>query len=705
MFFKSRLQSALLRFSLVFLFACLANGWAQTSLLCSAAATNLIDRAEGLAEPSGDIVLNCGSGVPGRTVNANLILTYSVPVTNRLVNSGIDAMLAVDIGAGPVAQGITATFISSNTIAFNGINLTVPASGAAIIRITNVRLAVNVAGAGRQISVSISGTSFGLSNPTLAVAAPTTGLLATYSSSGITCIGSLVPTTINFANLIAQGTNFVSTRVTEGFSNAFTVKDASSDSGTRILVRYTNFPAGARIFIPDYVAGSDAAMPTAGGDIGGVASAGSYAPSANGTLLLARVVTPDATGAGSSAIGMPFNFTAGTISEVPLVNGAGIAVYEVIDANSNVQENAQFPTFIGLPPGQIQTPVVATEMVSFGPLNQVSTAMAGLPVPRFTAPAPPSDCQAVGDCTANYFPVLSASSTALQFTFSTGVPVLTQFIQVKNTGGGTLSFAATVSYQGTAGNWLTITNQSSNPNGTTLRLDAQPIGLAPGTYQATVTVNAGAAGMQTIPVTFTIGAPQVSVSVTSVVNAASFQTGAAVPGSLVTIKGGSFAGKTLTVTFDGLAGTVLFSNDSQINVQVPSSLASNSSTMVVVTVDGKSSAPVSVPLAPVNPGIFGVLNQDSSLNTGANPAVSGTIIQIFATGLLSPVSTGPVVVGLDNQGIPTIYSGGAPDGVQQVNAMIPANPRRVGYQGMLTVCGTSPSGQLVCSPAVPLYVQ
>jgi uncharacterized protein (TIGR03437 family) len=322
-------------------------------------------------------------------------------------------------------------------------------------------------------------------------------------------------------------------------------------------------------------------------------------------------------------------------------------------------------------------------------------------VPRFAATDPPSDCSLVGDCAANYFPKLTATSTSLQFSVSTSGNLLTQFIQINNNSGGTLQFAATVTYQGTAQGWLTITNQSGNPNHTTLRLDAQPIGLAPGVYMATVTINAGAAGTQTFPSTFTIGPGQITVS--GVVNGASFQAGPLVAGSLATIRGTNLSGKSVGVAIGGISASVLYSSAQQINVQVPAALASVTTAQLVVTVDGNSSAPVTVSLAAVSPGIFGVLNQDSSLNSPSNPAAGGSAIQIFLTGLISPVSSGPVVVGLGNQGIPTLYSGGAPNGVQQVNAQLPVNASSLG--GNLTVCGTSAGGQLVCSPVVNLYTK
>jgi uncharacterized protein (TIGR03437 family) len=123
----------------------------------------------------------------------------------------------------------------------------------------------------------------------------------------------------------------------------------------------------------------------------------------------------------------------------------------------------------------------------------------------------------------------------------------------------------------------------------------------------------------------------------------------------------------------------------------------------VVTADGNSSAAATVQLATISPGIFGVLNQDNTVNSSANPAVSGTVIQIFATGLISPVSSGQIITGLGNTGIPTLYSGAAPNGVQQVNAQLPANAASI--PGILVVCGTGTTGALVCSPAFIIYTR
>src|SRR5205085_8058424 len=163
-----------------------------------------------------------------------------------------------------------------------------------------------------------------VTNPQVTVAIPQIGLLATFSSNGLRYAGSPLPGIINLGNMFSKGTIFFSARVTEGFAGAFLTKDKFSDTGTRIMVRYSNFPSGARLFVPDFVAGSSAVTQTAGGDLGLAASGGQYAPNAAGSLLLIRVTGADSNGAGGAlAFPVPVMGTTSfnSASEVPLANG------------------------------------------------------------------------------------------------------------------------------------------------------------------------------------------------------------------------------------------------------------------------------------------------------------------------------------------------------------------------------------------------
>jgi uncharacterized protein (TIGR03437 family) len=170
--------------------------------------------------------------------------------------------------------------------------------------------------------------------------------------------------------------------------------------------------------------------------------------------------------------------------------------------------------------------------------------------------------------------------------------------------------------------------------------------------------------------------------------------------------GSAFTGKSLAVTFDGQPGTVLFSNDTQINVLTPATLTAATAN-VIVTVDGKASPAMKVNVAQFAPAIFkgAVLNQDWTVNGANNPAPAGSYVQIYATGLSGK---GAISARLGDRVISApYYAGPAPGfpGVQQINLQVP--PDLAGVSADLYVCGatldqpTSP----VCSTPVTLTVK
>ena len=207
--------------------------------------------------------------------------------------------------------------------------------------------------------------------------------------------------------MIAAGSAYASARVTEGYATAFSAREAGADTGVRIISHYSDFPAGARLLVPDVIAGSTAPQPTSTGDFGSAASAGSYAPA--GSLLLVRVLNTDANGAGGTlAYTGPGTPPFGAVSDVELAGGAGIAVYEVVDANPGVIENAQIPAFLGLAPGGSYTAITKQDL-RLGPVSTVRYgASATAPVPRFLGGSAGSDCTLNGDCDGSYLPKLGA---------------------------------------------------------------------------------------------------------------------------------------------------------------------------------------------------------------------------------------------------------------------------------------------------------
>ncbi len=584
------------------------------------------------------------------------------------------------------------------------------------MRIANIRAAANQLGFSLQQSTIFAFLAFNsnfvvFNTSQFSVATPVPGLYDGFSTSLIcTAHGSPLPDNLHSVkSFLASNAAFSSTRLTEGFASAFAQRSApeslNADSGTRILVTYSGFPSGARLFVPDAVAGSDTVTPTSGGDLGIPASGGRYAPDAHGSLLLARVMNTDSNGAGGSVAFTPGSPGSGVVSfdamnEVILSNGTGIAVYEVVDANPNAQESAQFPTFLGLAPFS-GDPIVTLENVSLAPVSTVTIASTHDPIPRFQSMPPPADCSIIGDCNAFYYPKLFVNTTPLNFTAQSNGNFQSGFTQVNNHGGGHLVWVATISYTNGSG-WLRI-DPASGIDNATIRVDALPANLAPGTYQAILTVDGGPqAGSASVPITFVVTEAPVTPpppTVAALVNAATFTAGPAVPGSIATLLGAQLSGKTVVVLFDSSQAQILYDGDKQINVVVPAALGNKSSAQLIVNVDGVQSVPLTVPVAQFSPVIFngGVLNQDGKLNSPAQPAHLPNILQIFATGMSGP---GAITARLNGAVVdPPVYGGPAPGlvGVQQVNVQLPAG--LTGSTADIAVCQ-----QAVCSPVVHVNI-
>ncbi len=683
------------------------------NLICNATAVPPIVRGEGVTERIGDIVLNCSGGTPNARITGNFSVFLNTNITNRVAaNSVTDVVFTIDTGSGPLPATVPGTITGPGSLVYNGLSFNLSSAGTAVLRIANIRTAaiqlMLLPNALIQAFLGFNGGNLvSITNSQLTVGSVERALFAG-NSSRLVCApgGSLLPDTLLVSTLLKTAA-YATTRVTEGFADAFGPRSAwanlNADSGERIIVKYSGFPQGAWLFVPDVVAGSDAVQPTGAGNYGVPASGGQYAPSPNGSLLLARVRNTDANGAGGFPVYAPGALGSGTVSfdsvgEIPLANGNGIAVYEVVDANANVLESAQFPTFLGLAPSTVNAPIFTGADVTLAPVSTVQTATSTDPIPRFMAVSAPNDCGIVGDCTANYFPRLYVDTTPLNFAARTASSYQVGYTRVLNQGGGVLHWSTSVTYINGSG-WLQV-SPDSGVNNATIRIDASPSNLAPGVYQATLNVDGGPmVGAQQVPISFVVTPTDPLVAqpvILSVVNGASFALGPVAPGSLATLKGMRLGGDSVSVTFNSLAAKVLYSSDLQINLVVPAGLAGAQSAQVIATVNGVSSSASTVGLVSMAPAIFSgaVLNQDYSANGAGNPAQLGSVIQIFATGLSG---TGAITAQIHDRVISVpYYAGAAPGllGVQQVDLIVPQD-----LPSMTTdvyVCGNI-GDQKVCS--------
>jgi minor extracellular serine protease Vpr len=207
----------------------------------------------------------------------------------------------------------------------------------------------------------------------------------------------------------------------------------------------------------------------------------------------------------------------------------------------------------------------------------------------------------------------------------------------------------------------------------------------------------------------------------SVVNGASFASGAVSPGEMFTIFGSNLGPATLTfhddlswdqrfigavngteVLFDGVPAAMVYTSAGQITGVVPYAVGGETSTQVQVLYEGVASQAVAIPVAASDPAFFmapgfsktqvAANNADGTPNSPANPESRGNTLIMFATGegqtnpagidgalantapYPKPVLPVSVTVG----GVPATvqYYGAAPGelaGVMQLNVEIPAN--------------------------------
>jgi len=244
-----------------------------------------------------------------------------------------------------------------------------------------------------------------------------------------------------------------------------------------------------------------------------------------------------------------------------------------------------------------------------------------------------------------------------------------------------------------------------------------PMILPEGYYQGSVRFNFPI-GAVTVPVSVLVTpSPVAPPLIGALVNAASQAQGSVAPGEIVTIYGfgvgppyvsalwfnanGSVgtSDSGTQILFDGQPAPLIYASRDQTNAIVPYEVANKTYTTVEVVYNGIVSAAWGVPVAAAAPAIFtdkgtgvgqaAVLNQDNSVNSPANPALRGTVVQIFATGagqtspqgvtgsvtqsnLNKPVL--PVYVTIGGVNAPLAYAGSAPDavaGLLQVNAVVP----------------------------------
>lgn len=131
----------------------------------------------------------------------------------------------------------------------------------------------------------------------------------------------------------------------------------------------------------------------------------------------------------------------------------------------------------------------------------------------------------------------------------------------------------------------------------------------------------------------------------SVVNALSGAGGSVAPGEVVRISGGGFGGEIpAEVWFAGRTALLLSSSPGQLIAQVPEDLVESTITHLEVRVAGRVQGAADLAVAPSAPGLWVLaVNQDGCFNTETQPAVSGSVLTLYATGQGRLESARPVL--------------------------------------------------------------
>jgi len=391
---------------------------------CNANAVPTLGRSEGIAEPTGDVLLVCSGTIPGGGILANIRYRLTQNITSDIESYPItEALLILDEGAdawrGPGGtytsnqQNIyQAVRISDDEIEWTGVWLAAVGSNAfQTIRFTNIRGNAQAAGDFGTLFATVnivSPTSVPVNNAVLRVMDTRPGLTF-----------SVTPN--SYKNCVVPGSSeYITLRFAEGFAAAFRPQGVAgsgsnaipgggylnesgfrpasmtdgilagtpgqANQGTRLMARFKNVPSGVGLSVPNEII------------LGG--------------MVVRLVLTPNADGSGGT-----LSAGGGGYESVP---SSGLVVYEVyaIDAISYAtQETVNVPTRVSYSiPGPIGT---ATVNGNFAPISTVYTMNATAPEPRFIDKATDMTAFTISRCrTILLFPYVTN-----QAGFDTGIAI------------------------------------------------------------------------------------------------------------------------------------------------------------------------------------------------------------------------------------------------------------------------------------------
>lgn len=173
---------------------------------------------------------------------------------------------------------------------------------------------------------------------------------------------------------------------------------------------------------------------------------------------------------------------------------------------------------------------------------------------------------------------------------------------------------------------------------------------------------------------------QSSVTIKTIVNAASGIAGPVAPGEFVAIFGTQLGARVL---FDGVPAPILYYSTTQINAVVPNEVAGKQSVQLRIENATFGATEFTLSVREAVPGLFTVdstgsgqasaINEDGSMNGTSNPAARDSIVALYGTG--QGFINGTATVRIQGQLAEVLYAGPAPGtiGLFQVNARVPGS--------------------------------
>ncbi|MCW5981672.1 MAG: hypothetical protein KIT09_26545 [Bryobacteraceae bacterium] len=660
---------------------------AQGSLItCVVTGEAPLLRTENHAERVGDIRITCSGGDPAEIRFVNYTLFLDTAITSDITGPDPDeteALLLIDDpqpgvlnlsngvtyegqvkgtpgatpgpAGGPGAEGSGNVYVGlrvpgvTNRIVWNGVPFApAPPGSTRVMRIVNVRgdMTRLVAQPGTPLSVTASisaspSTSLPIINPQVVVgralpslsAAPSNepgGFTLRYEEIYTTAFKKRIentsngPTTVSRQN-VPETAYFTESGFTPDYEGTEPVDPGVADTGTRFVARFTNLPVGSYLVAPN---GTLSVIPGVGA----------------GQLEARRVLDFGPNFAGGVLVG-----SSGRKELVPIDSGQATLVYEVVaqapyqGVNGAVTiDRFDIPVQVVFPqPVSISSAAVT---MGYAPADPTPTFSRDAPEPRFSTYETPTPSHPV-----RVGPTLGY----VTFSYVAGdpLPLVREFRF--DAGAEVMSDTLTLLPQ-TGGNWLNATPESA-PRTNTIRLAANPSGLAPGRYFSGFAVRLQSApdDLVVVPVLLDIlPSPELLVETTPVTFRA-FAGGSAPAPHIVYLTARNRA-VSFTLTASATGGDWLSVTASSTNTPANISIAVDPSRLAGGTYQGTvtifardaSNSPQTIPVTLIvvdTVPIFeaaAIVNAASYMDSGVAP---GQIVTIFGNAIGPETAAGPEI--------------------------------------------------------------